>query len=280
MQQVHTISNLRGRLDDIRSRGQRVGMVGTSGLLHSGHLSLIERSAADNDVTAMYWGGGASFGWMNSQIAYERDADRDFALAENAGLDLIFAPSNDELFSREPMTAVSLAAMSSGVPYLEEPQHLDLIAMVMSKLWNIFGPCRAYFGEKDWQQLALFQRLADDLAWPVEVIGCPTVREIDGLAISSRNERLTADERALAPAMYQALCACRDAALGGTRKRLDLADLFTDIIGDPECIRYFAAVEAATMQPLEELTDQVRLLASIELGSVRLLDNVGLDIAP
>src|SRR5665213_1698817 len=280
MQQVHTISNLRGRLDDIRSRGQRVGMVGTSGLLHSGHLSLIERSAADNDVTAMYWGGGASFGWMNSQIAYERDADRDFALAENAGLDLIFAPSNDELFSREPMTAVSLAAMSSGVPYLEEPQHLDLIAMVMSKLWNIFGPCRAYFGEKDWQQLALFQRLADDLAWPVEVIGCPTVREIDGLAISSRNERLTADERALAPVMYQALCACRQAALSGTRKRLDLADLFTDIIGDPECIRYFAAVEAATMQPLEELTDQVRLLASIELGSVRLLDNVGLDIAP
>lgn len=280
MQQVHTISDLRRRLDGTRSRGQRVGMVGTSGLLHSGHLSLIERSAADNDVTAMYWGGAASFDWMTSQIAYERDADRDFALAENAGLDLIFAPSNNELFPRQPMTTVSLAAMSRSVPYLEDPQHLDLIAMVMGKLWNIFGPCRAYFGEKDWQQLALFQRFADDLAWPVEVIGCPTVREVDGLAISSRNDRLSADERALAPAMYQALCACRDAALGGTRRRLDLADLFADLIGDPQCIRYFTAVEAATMQPLEELTDQARLLASIELGSVRLLDNVGLDISP
>jgi pantoate--beta-alanine ligase len=228
----------------------------------------------------MYWGGAASFNWMTSQIEYKRDADRDFAFAESAGLDLIFAPSNDQLFPREPMTTVSLAGMSSGVSHLEDPAHLDLIAMVMCKLWNVFGPCRAYFGEKDWQQLAMFQRLADDLAWPVEVIGCPTVREVDGLALSSRNERLSADERAVAPSLYRALAACQGAVLRGTRKSADLADLFAKEIGDSKCIRYFTAVEAATMKPLEQLTGTVRLLASIELGSVRLLDNVGLTTSP
>ena len=132
---------------------------------------------------------------MSSELGYQRDSGRDFALAEAAGLDIIFAPAADELFPREPMTTVSLPAMSSDVPHLEDPAHLDLVAMVMCKLWNIFGPCRSYFGEKDWQQLVMYQRLADDLGWPVTVIGCPTVREPDGLAVSSRNAQLAPGSR-------------------------------------------------------------------------------------
>jgi pantoate--beta-alanine ligase len=253
-------------------------MVGTSGALHAGHLSLIRKAAAENDVTALFWGGSTASDWMESEVGHQRDAERDFALAEAAGLDVIFTPASNELFPREPITTVSLPAMSSGVPHLEDPAHLDLIAMVMCRLWNIFGPCRSYFGEKDWQQLVMYQRLAEDLAWPVEVIGSPTVRENDGLAISSRNGQLRPAERAAAPLLYRALCAARAAALEGVGNKSRLESIFGDEIGKQARIRYFTAVEATSMAPLETLSGDVRLLASIELGDVRLLDNIGLQL--
>ena len=273
-----TVPDMRALLDPARANGQRVGMVGTSGSMHQGHLSLIRRSVAENDLTALYWGGTAAFGWMTSQIEYSRDADRDFRLAEQAGCDLIFAPGNAEFFPREPMTKVSLPAISSGVGHLEDPAHLDLIAMVMCRLWNMFGSCRAYFGEKDWQQLAMYKRLADDLYYPVEVVGCPTVREADGLAVSSRNSQLSSEERADAPALYRALQDCAEAARVGASTAIELEGVFARSIGVSDRIRYFTAVEADTMAPLDKLQGSLRLLASIQLGSVRLLDNVGLDI--
>jgi pantoate--beta-alanine ligase len=143
----------------------------------------------------------------------------------------------------------------------------------------MFGPCRNYFGEKDWQQLVMFQRLADDLAYPVEVLGCPTVREDDGVAVSSRNSQLTAAQRGVAPVLYRALRAARDAAIAGTRSTAQLEKVFTAGIVDPDSIRYFAAVEADTMAPLDQVRGTVRLLASIELGSVRLLDNLGVELS-
>ena len=278
MERIHTCDELRERLDKARASGQRVGMAGTSGALHAGHLSLIRQAAAENDVTALFWGGGTATDWMDSEVAYTRDADRDFALAEAAGLDIIFAPESNELFAREPMTTVSLPAMSSGVPHLEDPAHLDLIAMVMCKLWNVFGPCRSYFGEKDWQQLVMYQRLAEDLGWPIEVIGCPTVREDDGLAVSSRNAQLSPQDRAIAPVLFQALDAARRAALAGVPTAAELGTVFAESIGGKGIVRYFTPVEAATMTPLQELFGQVRLLASLDLGGVRLLDNVGFEL--
>ena len=182
------------------------------------------------------------------------------------------------MFPREPMTKVSLPAMSTGLPQLEDPAHLDLIALAMCKLWNMFGPCRNYFGEKDWQQLVMFQRLADDLAYPVEVLGSPTIREHDGVAVSSRNAQLSPDQRAHAPLLYRALHACHDAALAGTRSTPQLEKVFATTVDDAGSIRYFAAAEAHTMAPLDELRGSVRLLASIELGPVRLLDNLGVDL--
>ena len=277
MEQYRTVRDLRAALDGVRGRGAQVGMVGTSGAMHEGHLSLVERSASENDFTAMFWGGAAAFDWMASEIPYERDLERDFALAAAAGLDAIFVPYDEEFFPREPMTRVSLPGMSS-IPGLEDPAHLDLIAMVMCKLWNMFGACRAYFGEKDWQQLAMYKRLADDLCWPVEVIGCPTVREDDGLAVSSRNEQLTPEQRAVAPLLYRALIACRDAAVAGTRDADELFKVFAATLGAPNGARTFVAVEGDTMAPLTTLSGSVRLLASVELGSVRLLDNLGLEL--
>lgn len=278
MDHYTSVAELRDVLDRARGKGRKVGMVGTSGAMHQGHGSLISRSAAENDLTALYWGGGAAFEWMTSQVGYERDAAHDLALAERAGCDIVFVPSNQELFPREPMTRVSLPAMSRGVPHLEDPAHLDLIAMVMCKLWNIFGACRSYFGEKDWQQLAMFKRLADDLDWPIQVVGCPTIREADGLALSSRNSHLTPDQRRAGPVLFRALTRCAEAARRGVRNADRLESDFAEMIGDQAAIAYFTPVEASTMAPLDELSGSVRLLASIRIGSVRLIDNIGVEI--
>jgi pantoate--beta-alanine ligase len=280
MEQYRTVSELRAVLDPARARGQRVGMVGTSGGMHEGHQSLIRQAAAENDITALYWGGAPDdLSWRPATtIAYERDAGHDFPLAEAAGCDILFAPSGDLLFPVEPMTTVSLPAMSSGIPELENPAHLDLIALAMCKLWNMFGPCRNYFGEKDWQQLVMFVRLAADLAFPVEVRGCPTIREDDGLAVSSRNGQLTTEQRAVAPVLHRALRASRDAALAGASTAAEVEKVFVDMVGGVAAIQYFAVVDGPTMQPLDDLAGSARLLASIELGSVRLLDNVGVEL--
>src|SRR5438552_12577808 len=148
--------------------------------MHLGHQSLIRRAAAENDLTALYWGGAPAdlSSWQSgSTFGYERDAGHDWPLAEEAGCEILFAPAGEVLFPREPMTKVSLPSFSSGNTWLEDPAHLDLIALAMCKLWNMFGPCRNYFGEKDWQQLVMFVRLADDLEYLVEVVGSPTIRE-------------------------------------------------------------------------------------------------------
>jgi pantoate--beta-alanine ligase len=278
METIRTVAELRAKLDAERARGHSIGMVGTSGAVHEGHLSLVRQSAKDNDITVMFWGGGGSFDWMASQITYARDMARDMELAERAGLEVVFAPFDSEFFPREPMTQVRLPAMSSGVPGLEDPAHLDLIAMVMCKLWNMFGPCRSYFGEKDWQQLAMYRRLADDLCWPVEVIGCPTIRDEDGLAVSSRNAQLTEEERMTAPVLYRGLLAAREVTEAGERSADVVMQTFVEVVGDVAKVQYFTAVEADTMAPIESLSGAVRLLASVQLGSVRLVDNVGVEL--
>jgi pantoate--beta-alanine ligase len=282
MELIRTVAELRARLDAERAAGKQVGMVGTSGGIHHGHQSLIRRAAAENDVTAMFWGGApADFEWNRggATFAYERDADLDWPLAEEAGCEILFAPSGDVLYPREPATKVSLPSYTEAFAKLEEPSHLALIALTMCKLWNMFGPCRSYFGEKDWQQLVMFVRLTDDLEFPVEIVGCPTVRESDGLAVSSRNSQLTTEQRAAAPVLYRALCAARDVALAGATTAAELERVCADTVGDVAEIQYFAAVDGPTMTPLDAVSGSVRILASIALGDTRLVDNIGIELA-
>jgi pantoate--beta-alanine ligase len=281
MELIRTVDELRARLDAERAAGRRVGMVGTSGGVHAGHQSLIRRAAAENDVTALYWGGApVDVSWHSGPLTmYERDAGLDWPLAEEAGCQILFAPSGEVLFPCVPATTVSLPSFSKDFPQLEDPAHLDLVALVMCKLWNMFGPCRNYSGEKDWQQLVMFMRLAQDLEYPVEVLGCPIVREDDGVAVSSRNAKLTPEQRAVAPVLYRALCASRDAASAGATTAGEIESVFADSVGDTAKVEYFAVVDGPTMAPLDTLSGSVRFLASIALGEVRLLDNVGLDVA-
>ena len=275
-----TIEQFRKALDAERASGRRVGLVPTMGYLHAGHRSLIERSAEENDVTAVtVFVNPLQFAPTEDLAAYPRDLDADIALASEAGAVLLFAPTADEMYpTGTPLTTVSVGTVSEPLEGRSRPTHFAGVATVVAKLFAIAGPCRAYFGEKDYQQLAVIRRMAADLSLPVDVVGCPTVREADGLALSSRNVYLTADERAVAPTLYQALAAGkalieeqheRDPAIvnDAMRARIEAEPRFT--------LDYAEVVNASDLTTPNRLVGDVRLLAAARLGKARLIDNMG-----
>ena len=184
MKTLHTIAELRPLLDGERAAGRSVGLVPTMGYLHDGHLSLMRSARADTDVVvASIFVNPLQFGAGEDLEAYPRDLDRDGRLAEAEGVDVLFVPSADEMFPQPVLTTVSVAQLSEPLEGTARPHHFAGVATVVAKLLAIVGPCRAYFGEKDFQQLAVVRRMARDLSLPAEVVGCPTVRELDGLAL-------------------------------------------------------------------------------------------------
>jgi pantoate--beta-alanine ligase len=277
---LERIADFRAVLDRTRSGGGRVGLVPTMGYLHEGHLSHMRRSATENELTAVtIFVNPLQFGANEDLASYPRDLDRDLELCRSSGVDVVLAPSVEEMYPEPVLTTVSVAEVSARMEGAARPTHFAGVATVVAKLFNIAGPCRAYFGEKDYQQLAVVRKMARDLSAPVEVIGGATVREPDGLAMSSRNVYLTEDERAAAPVLHRALCAGRDAILAGERSGPAVAGLVRSAIeAEPYAgFDYAEVVDAATLTPLEALVPgtEVRLLAAARFGRPRLLDNVG-----
>lgn len=281
MRTVDTIAGLRAVLEAERSAGRTVGLVPTMGYLHEGHTSLMERSAQDCDLTvATIFVNPLQFAEGEDLDTYPRDPEGDAAKAEAAGTDLLFVPPLEEMYPEAVRTNVRVDV---GVGFMESasrPTHFDGVATLVSKLFSIVGVCRAYFGEKDWQQLAVVRRMAFDLSHPVEVIGCPIVREADGLAMSSRNAYLSDAQRAAAPALYRALREGTAAIESGERDAGRIRDEMVAII-DAESeaqLDYAEVVDAALLTRLEEVRGQVRLLVAARLGIPRLLDNLGITV--
>ena len=213
---LHTVSEVREHLNDQRAAGRTVGMVGTTGSLHEGHLSLVRRAKAENDVAVMFWSGGLDLEWAKgSSPSYSPDMERDLALVEANGLDVFFSLNRADLYAEPSSTFISLPSFAEAPGRLEDPEHLKIVATMVTTFCNIAGPCRTYFGEKDWQQLAMLQKMVQDLYLPYEVVACPTVRESDGVATSSRNQKLTPEDRLAAPILYQGLQAAADAVAAG-----------------------------------------------------------------
>jgi pantoate--beta-alanine ligase len=278
---LHTIAELRPLLDGERAAGRSVGLVPTMGYLHEGHLSLMRQARADTDVTvASIFVNPLQFGVGEDLDAYPRDLDRDGRLAEAAGVDLLFVPSADEMFPQPVLTTVSVGQVSEPLEGTARPGHFAGVATVVAKLFAIVGPCRAYFGEKDFQQLAVVRRMARDLSLPVEVVGCPTARELDGLALSSRNSYLTAGEREAAPVVYRALRAGVAAILAGERDPTPVRALMGQIIeAEPLAqLDYAEVVDADSFRIPEPLAGNLRLLAAVRFGGARLIDNVGVTV--
>lgn len=280
---VATIAELRASLDEARRAGRTVGFVPTMGYLHAGHASLMDaaRTSTDVVVTSIFVN-PLQFAPHEDLDSYPRDLAADTALAEAHRVDLLFVPPAHEMYPEPIRTTVSVTGPSQGYEGRARPTHFDGVATVVAKLFNIVGPCHAYFGEKDFQQLAVVRQMVADLSLPVTVVGCPTVRESDGLAMSSRNAYLTPEERAAAPAVHRALRAGVAAVEAGERDPdAVVAAMEAVIAAEPLAeLDYAAVVDAATFEVPRPLVGTLRFLAAARFGRARLLDNVGLELGP
>jgi pantoate--beta-alanine ligase len=264
-------AELREILDAARAQGKTVGMMGTSGALHDGHMSLVRGAVENNDVSAMFYGGGGG-----GPRLYDRDEARDLGMCEAAGMQYAYAPAPGDYMNGKEATVISLPVLFGGdQPGMEDPAHLLAISFAQAKLYNIFGPCRMYSGEKDWQQLAIFTRIAEDLAFPIEVVPCPTVREADGLAMSSRNVKLTPEQRANAPLIYKALQEAVASIEAGERSLARIKAQVAERVAPVGVIDYLVSVDPREITPKDPLTGDVRLMISVKVGEIRLLDNIG-----
>jgi pantoate--beta-alanine ligase len=278
---VGTRAACRQLLDNGRAAGRTVGLVPTMGALHEGHIALMTQARAECDLVAVsIFVNPLQFGDPDDISNYPRTLERDLLVCTEAGVDVVFVPAVEEMYPswpEPPSTTVAVSGLTDAWEGAARPGHFDGVATVVAKLFAIAGPCRAYFGQKDFQQLAVVRRMTRDLSLPVEVVGCPTVREADGLALSSRNVRLSPEERRAALALVRALAAGRSAVAAGERDAAAVAAAMRAVVeAEPLAVLdYAAAVDAVTLDEARsfEDPDTVRLLVAARVGPVRLIDN-------
>ena len=276
---ISTIDEVRSTLGAARSAGRRIGFVPTMGFLHAGHGSLIEAAREHNDlVIVSIFVNPLQFAPDEDLSDYPRDLGHDRALAGQAGADLIFTPGVDEMYPFGPvLTSVTVDSLAGRWEGASRPTHFAGVATVVAKLFSIIGSCSAYFGEKDFQQLAIIRRMVSDLSMPIDVVGCPIIREPDGLAMSSRNAYLDAAQRSAAPVLRRALDHGLDLIANGERSAAVLhREMAAVVAAEPlATLDYAAAVDAATLDESEVLAGDVRLIIAARVGRPRLIDNAG-----
>jgi pantoate--beta-alanine ligase len=278
MQTVSTIAEVRAWR---RAESGTVGLVPTMGYLHEGHISLLRRARAENDrVAASLFVNPTQFGPREDLSKYPRDLVRDQRLLADAGCELLFTPGPLEMYPAAFETFVDVGSVASPLEGERRPGHFRGVATVVLKLFGIFQPTRAYFGEKDAQQLAVIRHLARDLDLATEICPCPTVREDDGLAMSSRNSYLNAPERTAATVLYRALKAARDAWNRGGREAPALRDAMMAVLGTEPLasVDYAAVTDPETFQEIDGTAPgAVLLLLAVKVGPARLIDNLRLE---
>ena len=256
-----------------------VGLVPTMGSFHEGHLSLMERSTEECDHTVVsLFVNPLQFNDPDDLDRYPTDHERDTALADEAGVDVVVIPSLQEMYPQKPLTRVSVAEVGHRYEGAYRPGHLSGVATAVTKLFAGLQPDRAYFGRKDAQQLAMVRRMTSDLSFPVEVVGCPLIRASDGLALSSRNLFL-GDDRATALGLSSGLFAAADAVEAGERRSDHISALVGERGGEIE-LQYVAVADRHTMQPVPTVQGDTVLLAAAMVGSIRLIDNVAFRSSP
>ncbi|CAA9292771.1 MAG: Pantoate--beta-alanine ligase [uncultured Chloroflexi bacterium] len=256
-----------------------LGLVPTMGALHEGHISLARRARAECATVAMsVFVNPSQFGPREDLSRYPRPIERDLQMAREAGVDVVFHPSVEEMYPAGHSTWVEMEGPAKRWEGEHRPGHFRGVATVVAKLFTIIAPQREYFGEKDFQQLAVIRRLAADLMLPVDVIGCPTVREPDGLALSSRNVYLTPEERPLAVALHNALQAGRRRIGRGEREAETVRRVMEQVLLDTPgfTVDYVAVVDPGSLEPLKRIEGPARGLIAARIGSVRLIDNMSL----
>ncbi len=259
------------------SLARTFGLVPTMGALHKGHLSLVSRARGECDhVGVSIFVNPAQFGLREDFGAYPRDLERDLRMLEEAGADLVWTPSAESVYPPGFQTWVSVEEVSAPLEGSARPGHFRGVATIVAKLFNSFLPTNAYFGQKDAQQVAVIKRMASDLDFPVEIVVCPTVREPDGLAMSSRNEYLNPEERRAAGVLYRALTAAKTLFDSGQRGGDELrAAMHQVICSEPLAHEdYVSAADPETLAELSEIMGRALLSLAVRIGRTRLIDNI------
>jgi len=279
---VRDPAGVRGLVGEARRNGRSIGFVPTMGALHEGHMSLVRLGLERTSyMVVSIFVNPKQFGPREDYGRYPRDEAGDAALLEDAGCDLLFAPSERDLYSRDDRTRVSVGMLDEFLCGASRPGHFDGVALVVAKLFNIVQPDEAYFGQKDAQQAVIIQRMAADLDFPVRIVIGPTVREEDGLAMSSRNAYLSERGRERAVALYEALMEAKEAIRGGERAPEAVKRIMVSRLTRSELeIDYAEVVDAAALRPVAAIEGLVLIAVAARLGRTRLIDNIVLRVTP
>ena len=275
MKIVGTVKEVREQVKEWKKQGLSVGLVPTMGYLHEGHKSLMEAARKDNDkVVVSIFVNPMQFGPTEDLATYPRDLDHDAALCESAGVDLIFHPEAEEMYEKDFCSFVDMTGLTEGLCGKTRPIHFRGVCTVVNKLFNIVTPDHAYFGQKDGQQLAVIKRMVRDLNMDIEIVGCPIVREEDGLAKSSRNTYLSPEERKAALILSKTVALGKELAKTEKDANKVVEAMKKNIETEPLAkIDYVEAVDALSMVPVEKLEGTCMLAMAVYIGKTRLIDN-------
>lgn len=276
MQIVHTIKEVKDQIKLWRSEGLSVGYVPTMGYLHAGHGSLIKKASEQNDrVVVTIFVNPIQFGPNEDFETYPRDLEKDADLCSNNGAHLIFAPEPSEMYLKNRSTYVNVEDITEGLCGAKRPGHFRGVCTVVSKFFNIITPDKAYFGEKDAQQLAVIRRMVMDLNFDVEIVGCPIVRESDGLALSSRNTYLSEDERKAALILNRSLKLAKASLENGEKNSCKIKNLIKNEIAKEPLAKfdYVEVVDSLSLEPVDVIENKILVAIAVYIGKTRLIDN-------
>lgn len=278
MEVFTSIKDLRQFIHKQRNQGKSVGLIPTMGALHPGHISLLNKALQETDITVCsVFVNPTQFNNPEDLAKYPRTLDSDCSMLEKAGCHAVFAPAVSEMYPSLPIMKFDFGSLERVMEGASRPGHFNGVGIVVSKLFNIVQPDKAYFGQKDIQQVSVIRRMVMDLSFQLELVICPTLRETNGLAMSSRNQRLTETEKQIAPKIYQIISEAKNSLLEGesmTKVKNWVDEQFTSI---PEFkLDYFEVSDLDTLQPIEKLTETGKnvICVAVYLGAVRLIDNI------
>ena len=277
MQIISTIQEMQSRAEALRREGKRIGFVPTMGFLHEGHLSLMRRAREENDIVACsIFVNPTQFGPKEDLARYPQDAEGDRRKCESAGVDVLFAPEAGEMYPEKPAVFVTVEGISDILEGAIRPGHFRGVATVVAKLFHVVKPHRAYFGQKDFQQCAVVRRMVKELDLDVEVAVLPTVREADGLAMSSRNAYLDPQQRKHAACLYRALTAAGELVRAGVREPEKVKQKARAVVAQEKVVEvdYVEIVDPETVAPLDPVRIPAVVLIAARIGTTRLIDNL------
>lgn len=276
MEIVSTVAQVRSQVKAWRREGKTVGFVPTMGYLHEGHESLVKRAHEENDcVVVSIFVNPMQFGPKEDLASYPRDLERDAVICEAAGADLIFHPEPEEMYTDTFSSYIDMNTLTKGLCGQSRPTHFRGVCTVVAKLFNIVTPDRAYFGQKDAQQLAVIRHMVEDLNMDIQIVGCPIIREEDGLAKSSRNTYLSEEERQAAVILSKSIAMAQDMVASGEKNTQMIKQRMVEMISAQPLakIDYVEFVDAKILEPVEEIKAPVLLAIAVYIGKTRLIDN-------